>query len=114
MDGLKDSRLTIWFMGYLVPLTLLVFGVLNITEHTAYLPVDRRTVGDSLWGLAKVYTDPWRVYGEASFNIGMAIGLHGWFRLANEADLEHLAHPLVAVGIVLVLGGFLAFAAAFF
>jgi len=114
MHDTKDTFLTILFMGYTVPLAFLTFAMLNVAEHVAYVPADEYASGNALHGIANAYTDAWRVYGQATFNVGLAVGLYAWYVLANRADLQLLTFKVMIPGILMIAGGFVAFVVGFF
>ncbi len=101
---MKDSRLTVVVLGYLIPVCILVVVVTNLVLGKVVLPAER-TSGDLMEGLLQTYSDAWRIGGTIMIKLGIAGACYAWYAVANHVRMERWALvSLLSSVITAILG----------
>jgi hypothetical protein len=96
-EAVKDTPVRAFFPGYVAPALLMLLALVNVVTRRAYWPKRH--------GPIAVYTDGWRVCGSVALEVGLAVGLFAWYTLANDDRREHLAQPMLGVGVLMAVLG---------
>lgn len=94
---------------------LIIYSAWELIGGKIYLPHDRHFPPPEIGFIYyNVFHDIPRVWGFAWFKIGIAIGMHAWFALANDKKREDYAKPTLICGIVVSAVGAVLFWAGWF
>jgi hypothetical protein len=98
MNGFKDSRGKVVFLGAVVPGAIMALVIVNAVTGRVYW------IGQ---GEIYIFTDAWRVVGTILLKSGFALGLVAWFLFANVERVMKLARPCMFLSVAMTLVGIL-------